>query len=117
MTATQEFVVPRSIPISLPTLNLAWSSSGLLLLSCRLLLRRLAVVVGGLALGNLHQRGPKQPVAIRVTLAEGLGYRSLGQPGHRFVAQRLVHRRIEEPAGGVLGLYAVAIEHGEQLTE
>src|SRR5262245_49655848 len=100
MTATQELVVPRSIPITLPTRDLSMHSlqrhprgpgpvkGGLVYL----------VRVGSasrLAAGDLDQGGSKQPVLEGIAFPEDFHDGPLLVPGRWLVGEGLVARGVE----------------------
>src|SRR5262245_39968252 len=105
MTATQEFVVPRSIPITLPKsrpLSERSASSPVRHGSrrgfpCRAsgpLVYRFRVVCV-LALRDLHERGTQQTVLEGVALPEDLDDGAFRLARHHLVGERLMDLRIE----------------------
>src|SRR5262245_61637068 len=80
MTATQEFVVPRSMPITLPTLDLEDAQYSLAVLSVCCLFRR-TVFVG--SLGDLDEGRPEQPVLEEICFSKCLDDRALGHARSR----------------------------------
>src|SRR5262245_36090729 len=108
ITATQELVVPRSIPITLPTPHLPAASPRRRPICASVDLfgaRSLA-----LALGYLHQGGSQEPVAVRISFAIDLHHLALRDAGGRLVGQGLVPLGIEGLAEGILDGHALRLE-------
>src|SRR5437899_1670741 len=112
ITATQELVVPRSMPITLPTPHLAAlvaSPERAQALSVDLHRSHARV------LGHLHQRGAQEPVPVGIALAVHLDHRALREPRRRLVGQGLVALGVEGLAQRALHRHPLRLQDGEQL--
>ena len=115
ITATQELVVPRSMPIILPTTTSLWLNRTLW---------RIGVVGVSVShppppdrrpvpLGHLHQGRAQQPVLVRVPLAERLDRGPAEWPG-LIVGEGLVALGIERLARGVLDDDPLALQERDR---
>src|SRR6266571_5072998 len=111
ITATHEFVVPRSMPITLPTPHLAHVDRP----------RRFGTSIASVDLlrpgggRDLDQRGAQEPVAVRIPFAVDLHHRAFGGARNGLVGERLMTLGIERPALGVVDRDALGFEDRQQL--
>src|SRR5437867_12471189 len=117
ITATQELVVPRSMPITFAKVDLPDAES---------------IPTSGegpwppdrsnsmdrpgaarTALRDLHQRGPQQAALVRVAFPEDLDHRAVREARGRLVGEGLVDLGVEGLAHRIVHLDTLGLEEGE----
>src|SRR3982750_2812668 len=123
MTATHEFVVPRSIPMILP-IFLSLSRAIRFRPQGPLMARKLGVCasvssksLGSGSLRNGDQRRPQQPIVEHVALLHDRYDRVRLMLATRHEAHRLVALGIERLADRIDDLQPVAVDHARKLAE